>query len=53
MLMGMTAATAQDVTWSRSAKTITAQDVLKALEIIEFDDQVEPMKRELAGMSFF
>ncbi|EJT98157.1 histone-fold-containing protein [Dacryopinax primogenitus] len=45
------AATAQDVTWSRSAKTITAQDVLKALEIIEFDDQVEPMKRELEGVS--
>ncbi|KAL5513941.1 hypothetical protein ACEPAG_2702 [Sanghuangporus baumii] len=41
------AATAHDIATSRQHKTVSASDVLKALEIIQFGDMVEPLQHEL------
>ncbi|EIW74275.1 histone-fold-containing protein [Coniophora puteana RWD-64-598 SS2] len=41
------AATAHDVAHSKQHKSISASDVLKALELIEFGDLVEPLQAEL------
>ncbi|KAF8637176.1 hypothetical protein AX17_002990 [Amanita inopinata Kibby_2008] len=43
------AATAHDVAQSKQHKSISASDVLKALELIEFGDLVEPLQSELSG----
>ncbi|KAL5521920.1 hypothetical protein ACEPAF_1774 [Sanghuangporus sanghuang] len=41
------AATAHDIATSRQHKTVSASDVLKALEVIQFGDMVEPLQHEL------
>ncbi|KAG6371834.1 histone-fold-containing protein [Boletus reticuloceps] len=41
------AATAHDVALSKQHKSISASDVLKALEMIEFGDLVDPLQNEL------
>jgi len=41
------AATAHDVALSKQHKSISASDVLKALEMIEFGDLVDPLQHEL------
>ncbi|KAI5117581.1 hypothetical protein M0805_004576 [Coniferiporia weirii] len=41
------AATAHDIATSRQHKSISASDVLKALEVIQFGDMVEPFQNEL------
>jgi len=41
------AATAHDVAQSKQHKSISASDVLKALELLEFGDLVEPLQSEL------
>ncbi|KAK2467581.1 hypothetical protein APHAL10511_000436 [Amanita phalloides] len=41
------AATAHDVAQSKQHKSISASDVLKALELLEFGDLVEPLQNEL------
>lgn len=40
---------AHDIASSRQHKTISASDVLKALEMIQFGDMVEPLQQELQG----
>ncbi|OCB90233.1 histone-fold-containing protein [Sanghuangporus baumii] len=46
------AATAHDIATSRQHKTVSASDVLKALEVIQFGDMVEPLQHELQSMSY-
>ncbi|KAH8111580.1 histone-fold-containing protein [Phellopilus nigrolimitatus] len=41
------AATAHDIATSRQHKSVSASDVLKALELIQFGDMVEPLQQEL------
>ncbi|EJC99540.1 histone-fold-containing protein [Fomitiporia mediterranea MF3/22] len=41
------AATAHDIATSRQHKSVSASDVLKALEVIQFGDMVEPLQHEL------
>ncbi|KAL5480536.1 hypothetical protein ACEPAI_1806 [Sanghuangporus weigelae] len=38
---------AHDIATSRQHKTVSASDVLKALEVIQFGDMVEPLQHEL------
>jgi len=40
---------AHDVALSKQHKSISASDVLKALEMLEFSDMVEPLQGELQG----
>ncbi len=40
---------AHDVAQSKQNKSISASDVLKALELLEFGDLVEPLQSELLG----
>ena len=40
---------AHDVAQSKQHKSISASDVLKALELLEFGDLVEPLQSELLG----
>jgi hypothetical protein len=42
---------AHDVALSKQHKSISASDVLKALEMIEFGDLVDKLQAELLGMS--
>ena len=45
---------AHDVALSKQHKSISASDVLKALEMLEFTDMVEQLQGELQGSySFF
>ncbi|KAI9509764.1 hypothetical protein F5148DRAFT_700012 [Russula earlei] len=43
------AATAHEVSTSKQHKSISASDVFKALELIEFDDFIPPLQAELQG----
>ena len=44
---------AHDVALSKQHKSISASDVLKALEMLEFTDMVEQLQGELQGSYFF
>ena len=44
---------AHDVAISKQHKSISASDVLKALETLEFSDMVEPLQGELQGSYIF
>ncbi|KAL5501175.1 hypothetical protein ACEPAH_9562 [Sanghuangporus vaninii] len=47
-LAGLTSPhSAHDIATSRQHKTVSASDVLKALEVIQFGDMVEPLQHEL------
>jgi len=43
------AATAHEVSTSKQHKSISASDVFKALELIEFADLIPPLQAELQG----
>ncbi|ESK93344.1 cbf nf-y family transcription [Moniliophthora roreri MCA 2997] len=47
------AATAHDVAQSKQHKSISASDVLKALELLEFGDLVDPFQAELTTLLVF
>ena len=44
---------AHDVAALKQHKSISASDVLKALEVIQFGDMVEPLQRELESAYHF